>query len=82
VGVGFGYSSGALLGAWFSVYIWWAHSIPFIAAIEKQDMWLSPAVILTVGAMLTFGSLLCSPETKDLELSAVEAIAGEPIVEE
>jgi MHS family proline/betaine transporter-like MFS transporter len=82
VGVGFGYSSGALLGAWFSVYIWWAHSIPFIAGIEKEDMWLSPAVILTVGAMMTFGSLLCSPETKDLELSAVEAIVGEPIVEE
>ena len=27
-GVGFGYSSGALLGAWFSVYVWWAHKIP------------------------------------------------------
>lgn len=83
VGVGFGYSSGALLGAWFSVYVWWAHSIPFIAAIEKQDMWLSPAVILTIGAIMTFVSLLFSPETKDLELSAVgEAIVDEPIVEE
>lgn len=82
VGVGFGYSSGALLGAWFSVYIWWAHSIPFIAAIEKQDMWLSPAVILTVGAIMTFGSLLFSPETRDFKLSSVEAIVGEPIREE
>ena len=82
VGVGFGYSSGALLGAWFSVYIWWAHSIPFIAAIEKQDMWLSPAVILTIGALMTFGSLLFSPETKDLKLSAVEVIVGEPVLEE
>lgn len=71
VGVSFGYSSGALLGAWFSVYIWWAHQIPFIGAIEGQDMWLSPAVILTVGAMLTFASLLVSPETKNLELSEV-----------
>lgn len=71
VGVGFGYSSGALLGAWFSVYIWWAHSIPFIAAIEKEDMWLSPAVILTIGAIMTYASLYFSPETKDLELSAV-----------
>jgi MFS family permease len=70
-GVGLGYSSGALLGAWFSLYVWWAHSIPFIAAIEKQDMWLSPAIILTVGAMMTFISLLYSPETKDLELSEV-----------
>jgi MFS transporter, MHS family, proline/betaine transporter len=82
VGVGFGYSSGALLGAWFSVYIWWVHSIPFIHAIEKQDMWLSPAVILTVGALMTFGSLFFSPETKDLKLSAVGAIVGEPLVEE
>jgi len=70
-GVGFGYSSGALLGAWFSAYVWWAHKIPFIAAIEKQDMWLSPAVILTVGAVMTFVSLLYSPETKHLELHEV-----------
>ena len=71
VGVGFGYSSGALLGAWFSVYVWWAHKIPFIASIEKQDMWLSPAVILTIGAVMTFVSLLFSPETKDIALSEV-----------
>jgi MFS family permease len=70
-GVGLGYSSGALLGAWFSIYVWWAHHIPFIAAVEKQDMWLSPAVILTVGAIMTFISLLYSPETKDLDLSKV-----------
>jgi MFS family permease len=70
-GVGFGYSSGALLGAWFSVYVWWAHKIPFISAIEKQDMWLSPAVILTIGAAMTFISLLYSPETKNLQLDEV-----------
>jgi MFS family permease len=69
VGVGFGYSSGALLGAWFSIYVWWAHQIPFINRIEGQDLWLSPAVILTIGAVMTFGSLLYSPETKDIELS-------------
>jgi MFS family permease len=70
-GVGFGYSSGALIGAWFGIYVWWAHSIPFIARIEKQDMWLSPAVILTVGAVMTFVSLLYSPETKHLQLDEV-----------
>lgn len=70
-GVGFGYSSGALLGAWFGVYVWWAHRIPFIAAIEKQDMWLSPAVILTIGSAMTFVSLLFSPETKQLQLTDV-----------
>jgi MFS family permease len=70
-GVGFGYSSGALLGAWFSAYVWWAHKIPFISHIEKQDMWLSPAVILTIGAVMTFVSLWFSPETKNLQLCEV-----------
>jgi MFS family permease len=70
-GVGFGYSSGALIGAWFGVYVWWAHRIPFISAIEKQDMWLSPAVVLTVGSAMTFVSLLFSPETRHLQLDEV-----------
>ena len=70
-GVGFGYSSGALLGAWFSAYVWWAHKIPFIAKIEGQDLWLSPSVVLTVGAIMTFISLYFSPETKDLQLDEV-----------
>ena len=56
-GVGFGYSSGALLGAWFGAYVWWAHKIPAIARIEGQDLWLSPAVILTIGSAMTFMSL-------------------------
>jgi MFS family permease len=73
VGLGFGYSSGALLGAWFSVYVWWAHNISYIKEIEGKDLWLSPAVILTIGAVMTFCSLIASPETKDLDLSDVEA---------
>ena len=36
VGVGFGYSSGALLGAWFSVYVWWAHLIPCDCSHRKR----------------------------------------------
>jgi MFS family permease len=75
-GVGFGYSSGALLGAWFGVYVWWAHQIPFISKIEKQDMWLSPAAVLTVGAIMTFVSLLFSPETKQLQLDEVGETLG------
>jgi MFS family permease len=71
VGVGFGYSAGALLGAWFSVYVLLAHQISFIGAIEGKDLWLSPAVILTIGAIMTWVSLLYSPETKDLELDQV-----------
>jgi len=44
---------------------------PFVKAIEGQDLWLSPAVVLTIGSIMTFVSLLYSPETKDLELSGV-----------
>jgi len=73
-GVGFGYSAGALLGAWFNIYVLMAHKIPFINAIEKQDLWLSPAVILTIGAIMTWVSLLFSPETKNLELDEVGEI--------
>jgi MFS family permease len=73
-GVGFGYSAGALLGAWFNIYVLLAHKIPFIGAIEKQDLWLSPAVILTIGAIMTWVSLLFSPETKNLELDEVGEI--------
>ncbi len=76
LGVGLGYSSGALLGAGFSVYVWWVHNIPAVQSIEGGDMWLSPSVILTAGAIMTFASLLCSPETKDLELSEVGQAAG------
>ena len=69
--MGFGYSSGAILGSGFGFYVWWVHKIPFIAAIEKQDMWLSPAVILTVGSIMTFITLLYSPETGDVRLDEV-----------
>jgi tRNA1(Val) A37 N6-methylase TrmN6 len=34
-------------------------------------MWLSPAVVLTVGAAMTFISLLYSPETRHLQLDEV-----------
>jgi MHS family proline/betaine transporter-like MFS transporter len=71
-GLGIGYTSGALLGGWFSAYVWWVHKIPFIGAIEGQDLWLSAAVILVIGSILTFISALFSPEMKGLELDDVK----------
>ena len=50
---------------------YWPTRFPFIAAIEGKDLWLSPAVILSIGAIMTWVSLLFSPETKDLELDEV-----------
>ena len=70
-GVGFSYSAGAILGAWFPIYTLWAHKLAFIHAIEGNDIWLSPAVVLTVGSIMTFASLLFSPETKHLQLNEV-----------
>jgi MFS family permease len=72
VGVGFGFSSGTLIGAWFSAYAWWIHGIPFIRSIEGGVMWLSPAIILAIGGAMTFFAMLASPETKHLELSEIE----------
>lgn len=71
VGLGFGYSSGALIGAWFSIYVWWAHKIPFVKAIEGNDLWLSPAVILVIGAMITFIGMYLGPETNGIALDDV-----------
>jgi hypothetical protein len=42
-------------------------------------MWLSPAVIVTIGALMTFGSMWVSPETKDIKLSEVGE--GLPVIE-
>lgn len=78
VGVGFGYSSGALIGgAGISLFVWWAHQIPFVNAVEGDDFWLAPAVVLTCGAVMTFLSLLYGPETNNLELSEVGGAAPE-----
>ncbi len=68
-----------MIGAWFSVYVLWAHKIPVVAGIEKQDLWLSPAVILTIGSIMTFVSLWFSPETRHLELGEVGEV--EQVVE-
>jgi len=79
VGVGFGYSAGALVGgAGITPLVALFHIVPFIAAVEgSSELWLSASSVLTIGAAITFVSLLFSPETKHLELSEVglEAIA-------
>ncbi len=72
VGFGAGYSTGALVGgAGISIYVWWVHLLPFISSIEGKDLWLSPAFVLSAGAVMTFISLLFSPETRDVDLSEV-----------
>jgi hypothetical protein len=39
-------------------------------------MWLSPAVILTIGSVMTFCSLLFSPETKGISLDNAGETGG------
>lgn len=73
VGVGFGYSAGALVGgAGITPLVALFHVIPWIAQIEgERELWLSASVVLTIGAVFSFVSLYFSPETKDVELSEV-----------
>ncbi len=73
VGVGFGYSLGALVGgAGITPLVGLFHTLPFIAAVEgESELWLSASSVLTLGAAMTFISLHFSPETKQLELSEV-----------
>ncbi len=73
VGVGFGYSAGALVGgAGITPLVALFHSLPFISSVEGPgELWFSASISLTIGAAMTFVSLLFSPETKHLELSEV-----------
>jgi MFS family permease len=73
VGVGFGYSLGALFGgAGITPLVGLVHTFPFVAAIEgESELWLSASSVLALGAAMTLISLRFSPETKHLELSEV-----------
>ena len=44
---------------------------------ERGSAFMS-AVILTIGSVMTFVSLFCSPKTKNLHLDQVGCIVGEP----
>jgi hypothetical protein len=71
VGVGLGYSAGALVGgAGITPLVALVHEIPPIVAIEgPNELWLSASAVLTLGAIITFLSLLWSPETKEVDLA-------------
>jgi MFS family permease len=78
-GVGLGYSAGALLGGGFIVpLVGLLHGLPVVKAIEGgQELWLSASCALTLGAVITFLSLVWSPETKDVDLKGPSA--GKPV---
>ena len=83
VGVGFGYSAGALVGgAGITPLVAFFHTLPSIASVEGPgELWLSASVALTIGAVMTFVSLVFSPETKNLELCEVGAKADKKLSE-
>jgi len=70
-GVGLGYSAGALVGGGFIVpLVGLLHGFPAVTAIEGgRELWLSASCALTLGAIITFLSLVWSPETKDVDLA-------------
>ncbi len=84
VGVGFAYSAGALVGgAGITPLVGLFHEIPFIANIEgPKELWLSASAVLTIGAIMTFLSLVWSPETKDLRLQEVGEVSKERVQDE
>ncbi len=73
VGGGVGYSAGAAIGgAGVTPLVALFHTLPFIAAVEgPSELWLSASSVLTIGAGVTFISLLFSPETRHLDLSEI-----------
>jgi hypothetical protein len=58
--------------SWFPLYILWVHKIPFIGTIEGGELWLSPAVIMVIGAAITFVAMYFGPETKGMSLDDVK----------
>jgi MFS family permease len=71
-GVGFGYSGGVFVGAWYSIYTWWVHSIPQIQAIEGEVQWLSPAIVGIIGAVMCIIAILFVPERKGIDLAEIK----------
>jgi len=71
-GVGFGYSAGVFIGAWYSIYTWWVHCIPQIQAIEGEVQWLSPAIVGVVGAIISLIAILFVPERKGIDLTEIK----------
>jgi len=81
VGVGFGYSVGALVGgAGITGLVALIHSLSAVGSIEgPNELWLSASTALTIGAALCFSMLALGPETNNLELSET-GIQIEPIM--
>ncbi|MGB9809913.1 MAG: MFS transporter, partial [Caldanaerobacter sp.] len=71
-GVGFGYSGGVFVGAWYSIYTWWVHCIPQIKAIEGEVQWLSPAIVGIIGAVMCLIAILFVPERKGIDLAEIK----------
>lgn len=67
-GAGFGYSSGIFIGGWFSVYIPLMHTYLFGNIDSPSNVWFSTAVLMIIGAVLTFLGLRGGPETLGTDL--------------
>jgi len=78
-GVGFGYSSGALLGRG-SASTSGGPTKSVYRSIEKQDMWLSPAVILTIGSIMTFAVSGFRPRPKTCGWTKLARRSGCPML--
>jgi MHS family proline/betaine transporter-like MFS transporter len=66
-GVGFGFSSGLLIGGWYTFYTLGLHYL--FTGIEGANIWLSTSVLLIIGATLVIIGYALGPETRGISLA-------------
>lgn len=62
-GVGFGYTSGYFIGAWYPIYIPAMHYVLFQGIDTPTNVWFSTAVMMIIGAVLFAVGYFVGPET-------------------
>jgi len=68
-GLGFGYSSGILLGGWFSIYVGLMHQYLFGSIDGPTNLWFSTAVLGIIGGALVALGAYLGPETLGTRLT-------------
>lgn len=66
-GVGFGFSSGLIIGGWFTFYTTWLHDL--FKPIEGGNIWLSSGVLLTIAVLMVLVAFYIGPETAGKSLA-------------
>jgi MFS family permease len=68
-GVGFGYSSGYFIGAWYSLFVPALHTYVLQGIEPATSIWLSEAVLMMIGAVIFGLGFYLGPETVGKKLA-------------